>query len=156
MWKISKNLTNDIIERYPQIALHLKIKKLKNFVQLLKSNQDGASKQIDIEKFKSALSEVDTKMKSLPPTAYTHLGQFAPLGGELKKPISEWGPQKFPSTLVHLTLDGGTEAEATIIGVNCLIFIFLHLLLDFALFVLTIWKQFPRDSNTSKLCGAER
>ncbi|PWA52635.1 NBS-LRR resistance-like protein [Artemisia annua] len=32
--------------------------------------------------------------------------------GQLKKPISEWGPQKFPSTLVDLTLDGGTE-EAT-------------------------------------------
>nr|GEZ14997.1 external alternative NAD(P)H-ubiquinone oxidoreductase B2, mitochondrial-like [Tanacetum cinerariifolium] len=119
-----KEVINDIIERYPQIALHLKSKKLKNFFQLLKSNQDGASKQIDIEKFKSALSEVDTKMKSLPPTAqvaaqqgkylakcfnrmkeceekpegplrfrdtgrhrfkpfrYTHLGQFAPLGGE--------------------------------------------------------------------------
>ncbi|PWA73994.1 NBS-LRR resistance-like protein [Artemisia annua] len=29
--------------------------------------------------------------------------------GNLKKPISEWGPQKFPSTLVDLTLDGETE-----------------------------------------------
>ncbi|PWA97451.1 NB-ARC domains-containing protein [Artemisia annua] len=29
--------------------------------------------------------------------------------GGLKKPISEWGPQKFPTSLVHLTLDGGTE-----------------------------------------------
>ena len=64
-----KGVINDIIERYPQIQLHLQSKKLKNFVQLLKSNQDGASKQIDIEKFKAALSEVDTKMKSLPPTA---------------------------------------------------------------------------------------
>ncbi|PWA73161.1 NAD(P)H dehydrogenase B4 [Artemisia annua] len=64
-----KEVINDIIERYPQIQLHLKSKKLKNFVQLLKSNEDGASKQIDIEKFKAALSEVDTKMKSLPPTA---------------------------------------------------------------------------------------
>ncbi|PWA99544.1 NBS-LRR protein [Artemisia annua] len=32
--------------------------------------------------------------------------------GRLKKPISEWGPQKFPTSLVDLTLDGGTE-EAT-------------------------------------------
>nr|GEU80536.1 NBS-LRR resistance-like protein [Tanacetum cinerariifolium] len=30
--------------------------------------------------------------------------------GELKKPISEWGPQKFPSTLVDLSLYGKTEA----------------------------------------------
>ncbi|KAM0059086.1 putative NADH:ubiquinone reductase (non-electrogenic) [Helianthus debilis subsp. tardiflorus] len=63
---------NDIIERYPQVELHLKSKKLKNFVELLQSNQDDAAKkatQLDIEKFKKALSEVDTKMKSLPPTA---------------------------------------------------------------------------------------
>ncbi|PWA70393.1 NB-ARC domains-containing protein [Artemisia annua] len=32
--------------------------------------------------------------------------------GGLKKPISEWGPQKFPTSLVNLTLDGETE-EAT-------------------------------------------
>lgn len=32
--------------------------------------------------------------------------------GRLKKPISEWGPQKFPPSLVDLTLSGGTE-EAT-------------------------------------------
>ncbi|KAJ0808223.1 putative NADH:ubiquinone reductase (non-electrogenic) [Helianthus annuus] len=65
-------VTNDIIERYPQVELHLKSKKLKNFVELLQSNQDDAAKkatQLDIEKFKKALSEVDTKMKSLPPTA---------------------------------------------------------------------------------------
>ncbi|PWA52828.1 NBS-LRR resistance-like protein [Artemisia annua] len=30
---------------------------------------------------------------------------------QLKMPISEWGPQKFPSTLVDLTLWGGREAE---------------------------------------------
>ncbi|GJZ26846.1 NB-ARC domains-containing protein [Tanacetum coccineum] len=30
--------------------------------------------------------------------------------GGLKKPISEWGPQKFPSTLVDLSLDGEKEA----------------------------------------------
>ena len=30
--------------------------------------------------------------------------------GRLKKPISEWGPQKFPSTLVDLSLYGRTEA----------------------------------------------
>ncbi|GKA78671.1 NB-ARC domains-containing protein [Tanacetum coccineum] len=30
--------------------------------------------------------------------------------GSLKKPISEWGPQKFPTTLVGLVLDGETDA----------------------------------------------
>ncbi|KAL8254143.1 hypothetical protein R6Q59_032364 [Mikania micrantha] len=85
---------NDIIERYPQVELHLKSKKLNNFVQLLQSNKDDVAAkhatQLDIEKFKSALSDVDSQMKSLPPTAqvaaqqgeYKHLGQFAPLGGE--------------------------------------------------------------------------
>lgn len=69
---------NDITERYPQVELHLKSKKLKNFVQLLQSHQDAAAKQttqLDIEKFKSALSEVDTKMKSLPPTAQVSLSR---------------------------------------------------------------------------------
>ncbi|KAJ0807048.1 putative NADH:ubiquinone reductase (non-electrogenic) [Helianthus annuus] len=36
---------NDIIERYPQVELHLKSKKLKNFVKLLQSNQDDAAKK---------------------------------------------------------------------------------------------------------------
>ncbi|PWA87337.1 NB-ARC domains-containing protein [Artemisia annua] len=30
--------------------------------------------------------------------------------GNLKKPISEWGPQKFPTSLVDLTLNGETDA----------------------------------------------
>ncbi|GKB32362.1 hypothetical protein Tco_0871763 [Tanacetum coccineum] len=113
------NLLEDINDKIMKWS-----KKLKNIIQLLKVNHDGTSKQIDIEKFKSALCEVDTKMKSLPPTAqlaaqqgkylakcfnwmkeceqkpkgplrfrdtgrhgfkpfrYTHLCQFAPLGGE--------------------------------------------------------------------------
>ncbi|GJV30169.1 NB-ARC domains-containing protein [Tanacetum coccineum] len=33
--------------------------------------------------------------------------------GELKKPISEWGAQKFPTSLVDLTLRGSKEKEAT-------------------------------------------
>ncbi|XP_076953813.1 external alternative NAD(P)H-ubiquinone oxidoreductase B4, mitochondrial-like [Bidens hawaiensis] len=57
---------NDIIERYPQVELYLKSKKLKNLVELLQSDKDS---RLNIEKFKSALSEVDSQMKSLPPTA---------------------------------------------------------------------------------------
>ncbi|XP_076888998.1 external alternative NAD(P)H-ubiquinone oxidoreductase B2, mitochondrial-like [Bidens hawaiensis] len=66
------DVINDITERYPQVELHLKSQKLKSFVDLLQSNKDGTAKQgtqMDIEKFKAALSEVDSKMKSLPPTA---------------------------------------------------------------------------------------
>ncbi|KAK1405390.1 External alternative NAD(P)H-ubiquinone oxidoreductase B2, mitochondrial [Heracleum sosnowskyi] len=62
-----KEVVNDIIERYPQVELYLKNKKLKNFVQLLKSSQPG--EELDIEKFKAALSEVDSLMKNLPATA---------------------------------------------------------------------------------------
>ncbi|KAI3812236.1 hypothetical protein L1987_16943 [Smallanthus sonchifolius] len=99
---------NDISERYPQVELHLKSKKLKNFVQLLHSNQDGAAKQasrLDIEKFKSALSEVDSKMKSLPPTAQVAAQQgeylakcFNRMKGCEENPE---GPVRFGSTPVQ-------------------------------------------------------
>ena len=62
-----KEVVNDIIERYPQVELYLKKKQLNNFVQLLKNSQ--ADEELDIEKFKSALSEVDSQMKMLPATA---------------------------------------------------------------------------------------
>ncbi|XP_047940896.1 external alternative NAD(P)H-ubiquinone oxidoreductase B4, mitochondrial-like [Salvia hispanica] len=113
---------NDITERYPQVVIHLKKQQVKNFLQLLKNAQ--GEDELDIEKFKLALSAVDAQMKNLPATAqvaaqqgtyladcfnrmdeceinpegplrfrgsgrhrfkafrYTHLGQFAPLGGE--------------------------------------------------------------------------
>lgn len=62
-----KEVINDISERYPQVAIHLKKKQLKNFLQLLKDAQGGD--EMDIEKFKLALSEVDAQMKNLPATA---------------------------------------------------------------------------------------
>lgn len=60
-------MIDDIIERYPQVELYMKRKQLKSFVQLLKDSE--ADKELDIEKFKSALSEVDSQMKNLPATA---------------------------------------------------------------------------------------
>lgn len=67
-----KEVIKDIVERYPQVELYLKKKQLKNFAELLKSSEGDAQKTVteyDIEKFKSALAEVDTQMKNLPPTA---------------------------------------------------------------------------------------
>lgn len=49
------------------MGLYMKNKKLKNFVQLLKNSQPD--EELDIEKFKAALSEVDSQMKLLPATA---------------------------------------------------------------------------------------
>ncbi|CAK9141555.1 unnamed protein product [Ilex paraguariensis] len=62
-----KEVITDICERYPQVNIYLKRKQLKDFVELLRSSQGVA--ELDIEKFKSALSEVDTQMKNLPATA---------------------------------------------------------------------------------------
>ncbi|KAK2985935.1 hypothetical protein RJ640_008151 [Escallonia rubra] len=67
-----REVIKDICERYPQVELYLKRKQLKNFVELLKGSQGDVEKQLvelDIEKFKMALSEVDSQMKSLPATA---------------------------------------------------------------------------------------
>ncbi|XP_073303601.1 external alternative NAD(P)H-ubiquinone oxidoreductase B4, mitochondrial-like [Primulina huaijiensis] len=62
-----KEVINDICERYPQVGIYLKKKQLKNFVHLLKNSHGEA--ELDIEKFKSALSDVDSQMKNLPATA---------------------------------------------------------------------------------------
>ncbi|PWA65467.1 NBS-LRR resistance-like protein [Artemisia annua] len=53
--------------------------------------------------------------------------------GRLKKPISEWGPQKFPSTLVDLALLGKTEAATNWSQLS-------HLHLPSSLTGLTIWN----------------
>ncbi|KAJ6975947.1 hypothetical protein NC653_031695 [Populus alba x Populus x berolinensis] len=64
-----KEVVRHICERYPQVELYLQKNKLKSFDALLKNAQGDDKKQIDIETFKKALSEVDSQMKSLPPTA---------------------------------------------------------------------------------------
>ncbi|KAL2547836.1 External alternative NAD(P)H-ubiquinone oxidoreductase B4 [Forsythia ovata] len=70
-----KEVISDICERYPQVEIYLKKKQLKNFVNLLK-NSEGDD-ELDIEKFKSSLSEVDTQMKNLPATAQVAAQQGA-------------------------------------------------------------------------------
>ncbi|KAJ6433378.1 hypothetical protein OIU84_017134 [Salix udensis] len=64
-----KEVVGHICERYPQVELYLRKNKLKSFYDLLKNAKGDDKKQIDIETFKKALSEVDSQMKSLPPTA---------------------------------------------------------------------------------------
>ncbi|KAK4361041.1 hypothetical protein RND71_019993 [Anisodus tanguticus] len=67
-----QEVLKDICERYPQVELYLKNKKMSNLVDLLKESKgDGVkeSVEVDIEEFKSALSQVDTDMKNLPATA---------------------------------------------------------------------------------------
>lgn len=66
-----KAALSDICERYPQVELYLKNKKMRNIVDLMKEAKGGASKEteVNIEEFKAALSQVDSQMKNLPATA---------------------------------------------------------------------------------------
>lgn len=63
------NVMADILIRYPQLDLYLKSKRLRHASDLLKDPQGNARKEVDIEGFKLALSQVDSQMKSLPATA---------------------------------------------------------------------------------------
>lgn len=72
-----QEVVDDILERYPQVKLHLKRKKMRNFAALLIDSQENAHNQtIEIENFKSALSEVDSQMKNLPATAQVPVNFF--------------------------------------------------------------------------------
>lgn len=51
--------------------LYLKKRQLNNFNALLKSSEEDA--EINIEKFKSLLAEVDSQMKNLPATAQVNI-----------------------------------------------------------------------------------
>lgn len=58
------------MERYPQLELHLKSKQMSSIHELLKNSSGKySSTEVDIETFKSALSQADTQMKNLPATA---------------------------------------------------------------------------------------
>ncbi|XP_074272136.1 external alternative NAD(P)H-ubiquinone oxidoreductase B2, mitochondrial [Silene latifolia] len=70
--KEMQEVVKDVLERYPQIEIYLKNKKMKSIVDLMKDTKGDAKKEaveLNIEEFRSALSEVDTQMKNLPPTA---------------------------------------------------------------------------------------
>ncbi|KAL8497468.1 hypothetical protein ACS0TY_020971 [Phlomoides rotata] len=87
-----KEVINDITVRYPQVKVHLQKKQLSNFFQLLQSAQ--GDDELDIEKFKLALSEVDSQMKLLPPTAQVAAQQGAYLANCFNKmDICEQNPE---------------------------------------------------------------
>lgn len=62
----------DICERYPQVELYLKNKQMGDIIDLLREAKGDVAKEsieLNIEEFKSALSQVDSQMKNLPATA---------------------------------------------------------------------------------------
>ncbi|OWM91314.1 hypothetical protein CDL15_Pgr000258 [Punica granatum] len=78
--KEAREVISDICERYPQVELYLKNKKLSDIVDLLKESKKDVEKEsieLNIEEFKSALSEVDSQMKNLPATAQVAAQQGA-------------------------------------------------------------------------------
>ncbi|KAL6990949.1 External alternative NAD(P)H-ubiquinone oxidoreductase B2, mitochondrial [Sarracenia purpurea var. burkii] len=67
-----QEVIDDICQRYPQLALYLKNKNMRNIVDLLKESKGDVAKEsieLDIEELKRVLSEVDSQMKTLPATA---------------------------------------------------------------------------------------
>ncbi|XP_075666915.1 external alternative NAD(P)H-ubiquinone oxidoreductase B2, mitochondrial-like [Castanea sativa] len=67
-----REVIDDICERYPQVELYLKKKQMSDIFYLLKESKGDDTKEsieLNIEEFKSALSQVDSQMKNLPATA---------------------------------------------------------------------------------------
>ena len=66
---------SDICERYPQVDLYLKTKKLRNIADLLKVAKGDDAKgsiELSIEELKRALKEVDFEFNFLPAIAQVH------------------------------------------------------------------------------------
>ncbi|KAF5754467.1 putative NADH:ubiquinone reductase (non-electrogenic) [Helianthus annuus] len=100
-----QEIIDDILIRYPQVGLHLQSKHLLSVTDLLNDPEGNARKEIDIEGFKSALSQVDSQMKSLPATAQVAAQQGTYLSScfnkrELANFIPE-GPRRFKGTGRH-------------------------------------------------------
>ncbi|KAK6917464.1 FAD/NAD(P)-binding domain [Dillenia turbinata] len=75
-----QEVLDDICERYPQLELYLKNKQLSNVTDLLKEAKGDDKKEsieVNVEEFKSALSQVDSQMKNLPATAQVAAQQGA-------------------------------------------------------------------------------
>ncbi|PON80557.1 Parvalbumin [Parasponia andersonii] len=64
-----QDVIDDIIIRYPQVEHYLNSKHLADVTDLLKDPEGNERKEVDIEGFKLALSQVDSQRKSLPATA---------------------------------------------------------------------------------------
>ncbi|KAG2263027.1 hypothetical protein Bca52824_070106 [Brassica carinata] len=64
-----QDVVDDINVRYPQVELYLKSKHVRSIRDLLTDSEGNPLKEVDIKAFESALSGVDSQMKSLPATA---------------------------------------------------------------------------------------
>ncbi|EOA18582.1 hypothetical protein CARUB_v10007154mg [Capsella rubella] len=71
------DVVDDILVRYPQVELYLKSQHMRNVNDLLADAEGNKRREVDIEAFKLALSEVDTQMKTLPATAQVAAQQGA-------------------------------------------------------------------------------
>lgn len=100
-----KEVIDDIIIRYPQMELYLKSKHLQDVGDLLKDPQGNERKEVDIEGFKLALSQVDSQMKNLPATAQVAAQQGAYLSSCFNRmevcKITPEGPQHFSGSGRH-------------------------------------------------------
>ncbi|KAJ0541890.1 putative NADH:ubiquinone reductase (non-electrogenic) [Helianthus annuus] len=55
-----QDAVSDICDRYPQVQLYLKNKNMSSIVDLLKETKGDAVKEISVDEFKSALSQVNS------------------------------------------------------------------------------------------------
>ncbi|GJR32235.1 external alternative NAD(P)H-ubiquinone oxidoreductase B1, mitochondrial-like protein [Tanacetum coccineum] len=100
-----QDIIDDILVRYPQVELHLRDKHLASVTDLLRDPEGNARKEVDIEGFRLALSQVDLQMKSLPATAQVAAQQGTYLSNcfnkrELAKLTPE-GPRRFKGSGRH-------------------------------------------------------
>lgn len=72
-----KDVIEDILIRYPQVEVYLKNKHLTGVIDLLKDAEGNLRQEVNYEEFKSALSLVDSQLKSLPATAQVAAQQGA-------------------------------------------------------------------------------
>ncbi|KAK9051985.1 hypothetical protein SSX86_028613 [Deinandra increscens subsp. villosa] len=100
-----QDIIDDIIIRYPQVELHLQSARLSSVTDLLNDPEGNARKEVDIEGFKLALSQVDSQMKSLPATAQVAAQQGTYLSNCFNKrdlaKITPEGPRRFKGTGRH-------------------------------------------------------
>ncbi|KAI7740307.1 hypothetical protein M8C21_033519, partial [Ambrosia artemisiifolia] len=64
-----QDAVDDICDRYPQVRLYLKNKKMSSLVDLLKESKGDAAKEVNVDELKSVLSQVDSQVKNFPATA---------------------------------------------------------------------------------------
>ncbi|KAM1112618.1 hypothetical protein EV1_045098 [Malus domestica] len=100
-----RDVVDDIIIRYPQVELYLKSKHLQDVTDLWKDLDGSDKKEVTVEEFKLALSQVDSQMKSLPATAQVAAQQGTYLSScfnrrEHCKEHPE-GPRRFKSSGQH-------------------------------------------------------